>query len=248
MDAQHASSLTLWAPTYTPWTSTPTRWTATQPGWTRVVFQATHVDSHTCWMDAHMIARGGPTQRMDAHATHVDGQCRAAWVPTHRQLGGQNSRFGQPQRLATSSGWTATKMWPRWNVGHPRGRLGLLVDFHTFWPGHLWGYVANLTRLCGPNSWPRQVLWAVTCRRGQGLCWECGCARRVATRTLCVCTKRNVDARAHRMVARTFRVDVRGRDIVRRCVGPRVKEQSLTLSEREGYESDGSEKRGVLLP
>lgn len=124
----------------------------------------------------------------------------------------------------------------------------LLVGDHTFGPGHLWGYVANLTRLCGPNSWPRQVLWAVTYRRGQGLCWECGCARCVATRTLCACTKRNVDARAHRMVARTFRVGVRGRDIVRRCMGPRVREQSLTLSFREGYESDGSEKRGVLLP
>ena len=123
MDAHYASSLTLWTATYALWTSTPTRWTATQPGWKRVVSQATYVDSHTCWMDAHMIARGCPTQRMDAHATHVDGQCRAAWMPTHRQLGGQNSRFGQPQRLATSSGWTATKMWPRWNVGHPRGRL-----------------------------------------------------------------------------------------------------------------------------
>ena len=156
-----------------------------------MVSQATHVASHTYWMDAHVIAHGCPTQRMDAHATHVDGQCRAAWMPTHRQLGGQKSRFGQPQRLATSSSWTATKMWPRWNVGHPRGRLGLLVDFHTFWPGHLWGYVANLTRLvaisggprctlrwCTLSAWPGPVLGVWVCCagghayivRGRGCC------------------------------------------------------------------------------
>ena len=73
----------------------------------RVVSQATYMDSHTYWMDAHVITRGCPTQRMYAHATHVYVQCRADWIPTHRQLGNQNSRFGHPRQLATSLRWTA---------------------------------------------------------------------------------------------------------------------------------------------
>lgn len=48
-----------------------------------------------------------------------------SWTPTTRLqlpcvglgMDGQNSRFGQPQRLATSSGWTATKLWPPAIVG-----------------------------------------------------------------------------------------------------------------------------------
>lgn len=240
MDAQHVSSLTLWAPTYTPWTSTPTRWTATQPRWTQVVSQATHVDSHTYWMDAHMIARGGPTQRMDAHATHVDGQCRAAWMPTHRQLGGQNSRFVQPQRLATSSGWTATKMWPPAIVGlHENEPLPCGCPGDRAWPpleicgkphafsgrptsGHLMRYGRSrigVARACAGSvgvlcGWPR-----VYSARAWVLCALPGTCYGRATQ--------NVGRRAHGMESHAIHVGADGRDNCVRVCGPTRKESKI---------------------
>lgn len=202
-----------------------------------------------------MITRGCPTQRMDAHATHVDGQCRAAWMPTHRQLGGQKSRFGQPQRLATSSGWAATKMWPRWNVGHPRGRLGLLVGQpHVWaWPplgicgkphAFMWAQQLATSGVMGGHvsAWPGPVLGAWVCCAG-------GHAYIVRGRRCCVRSQARVTG-----VQRKTWADVRTEwnptrytwarmDAIIACayVGPRVMEQNLTLSEREGYESYGSE-------